>query len=74
MTTPAPHLRPAVVYLTDEETRSVRQYVARIGVKRAAKRLGTTLATLGAARWNGRLLRATRDRLLESIAREACQS
>ena len=63
--------RPSVCVLSDEETRRVRRFVARVGVVHAASRaLGVSIDVLAAARGFGRMQRTTRDRILSALERE----
>lgn len=63
--------RASVVILSDEETRRVRRFVARIGhVGNAARALGVGDTTLTAARGYGRMQVRTRAKLLDALTRE----
>ena len=62
-------LRAGVVMVTAEESRRVRALSARLGVGKARAALGLGFDTFDAARDEGRMNIATRDRFLEALAR-----
>lgn len=66
-----PHtLRSCVVYVTEAEARRVRRVVVTCGSKRAASEtLGVGLHTVEAAIEQGRIQRATHERLFDAVAR-----
>lgn len=63
-------LRPCVVVVSEADTARVRRLIVRLGSIRVAKAaLGLGDATFDAARDQGRMLRKTRDNLLEALDR-----
>ena len=67
----AQHNRACMTVLTEEQTSRIKRFIARAGNLDAAKRiLGVGSDTLDAARSFGRIQQATRERLLDALARE----
>lgn len=64
-------LRPCVVLLSEADSARVKRLIVREGsIARARDLLGIGDSTMAAARDCGRMLRDTRERLLEALARE----
>lgn len=63
-------MRPCVVNVTADDSVRVRMLIQRLGSIRAAKMaLGISDQTFAAARDEGRMLRATYEKLLSALAR-----
>lgn len=56
--------------LSEEQTDRVQRYVAKVGLKKAIDRLGVSAATLDNARFRGRMMTETVERVLASLERE----
>ena len=63
------HLRACVVYLTEDDSRRVRRIVGDLGKRAAAELLGVGEPTLEAAMDQGRMQRATYERLFAGVAK-----
>lgn len=60
-------LRPCIVVMSRFDSMRIDQYISRVGHRVAAKTLGVSRATLESARDEGRMQRATRDRILDNL-------
>jgi len=61
-------LRPCIAMVPRETSMRVEQLVSRVGRREAMRLLGVSAATLDAARDEGRMQRATLERLHEALA------
>ena len=66
----AQHLRACTVVLSDAEALRVKRFAALHGVRGAAKLLGISQETFFMARDQGRMMKATRERIIEALERE----
>lgn len=67
-------LRKAVVVVSREDSLRLDRFVQRVGLAKAANRLGMGLSTVVAGIDQGRMLAATRDRMFEALDREEAQA
>lgn len=63
------HLRACVAFVSKEDARRLSDVYLALGRRRCAKTLGMGEGTIDAAMQQGRLLKATHDRLLAALAR-----
>jgi hypothetical protein len=63
------HIRSCVVYITAEEALRVRRVVITLGWGPAIAKLGVGKPTIEAAMEQGRMQRATHERLFAAVAR-----